>query len=123
MDDALDDLAARIESQDMMWAIVAIKIQREVGGNLAELLTIVADTMNQRQRLRGEVSALTAEGRISAYVLLFLPFGVAFAMYLLNPTYLSELWTQNLGIVAVIAAIISMIVGGFWMRKIVDIEL
>ena len=123
MDDALDDLADRVESQDMVWAIVAIKIQREVGGNLAELLTIVADTMNQRQRLRGEVRTLTAEGRISAYVLLALPFLVALAMYFLNPAYISELWTQTMGIVAVIVAVISMTIGGFWMRKIVDIEL
>lgn len=79
--------------------------------------------MNQRQRLRGEVDALTAEGRISAYVLLCLPFLVALAMYFLNPAYLSELWTQTLGIAFVIVAMISMTIGGFWMRKIVDIEL
>ncbi len=123
MDDALDDLSDRVESQDMLWAIVAIKIQREVGGNLAELLTIVAETMNQRQRLRGEVRALTAEGRISAYVLLALPFLVALGMWFLNPEYLSELWTNTMGIVLVIVAMISMVIGGFWMRKIVDIEL
>ena len=123
MDDALDDLAARVESQDMLWAIVAIKIQREVGGNLAELLTTVAETMNSRQRLRGEVSALTAEGRISAYVLLVLPFGVALAMWFLNPDYLSELWTNTLGFVAIGVSIVAMTIGAFWMRKIVDIEL
>lgn len=123
MDIALDDLADRVGSQDMLWAIVAIKIQREVGGNLAELLSTVADTMQSRTRLRGEVSALTAEGRISAYVLLGLPFAVALAMYFINPAYLSELWTTTPGLVAVVAALISMTAGFFWMRKIIDIEL
>ncbi len=123
MDDALDDLSARVDSQDMLWAIVAIKIQREVGGNLAELLTIVAETMNTRQRLRGEVRALTAEGRVSAYVLLALPFLVALAMWFLNPAYLSELWTNTLGIVLLVVSAIAMTIGAFWMRKIVDIEL
>ena len=69
LDDALDDLAERVDSVDLLWAIVAIKIQREVGGNLAELLSTVADTMTARTRLRGEVAALTAEGRVSALVL------------------------------------------------------
>ena len=123
MDVALDDLAERIDSQDMLWAIVAIKIQREVGGNLAELLSTVAETMQSRSRLRGEVNALTAEGRISSYVLLGLPFAVAFAMYFLNPEYLSELWTTGIGIGAVVVAMVSMAIGSAWMRKIIDIQL
>lgn len=123
MDEALDDLAVRVDSQDMLWAIVAIKIQREVGGNLAELLTIVAETMTSRQRLRGEVKSLTAEGRVSAYILLALPFLVALAMYFINSDYLSELWTNTLGLVAVGVSLISMTIGGYWMKKIVDIEL
>ena len=123
MDVALDDLADRVDSQDMLWAIVAIKIQREVGGNLAELLSTVADTMQSRSRLRGEVSALTAEGRISALVLTFLPLFVGIAMFFINRTYLSELWTTTPGIAAVIGAVISIAVGSAWMRKIIDIEL
>ncbi len=123
MDIALDDLAERVDSQDMLWAIVAIKIQREVGGNLAELLSTVAETMNSRTRLRGEVNTLTAEGRMSSYVLLGLPFGVAGVMYLINPAYLAELWTTSTGIAAVCVALVSMSIGGAWMRKIIDIEL
>ncbi len=123
MDVALDDLAERVDSDDMLWAIVAIKIQREVGGNLAELLSTVADTMQSRSRLRGEVNALTAEGRISSYVLIGLPFAVALAMYFLNSGYLAELWTNTLGLVFVGIALVSMAIGFFWMRKIVDIQL
>ena len=123
LDVALDDLSERVGSIDLLWAIVAIKIQREVGGNLAELLTTVADTMTARTRLRGEVAALTAEGRVSAIVLLFLPFGVGLAMFFLNPDYVSLLWSSALGYAAVGAALFSMTVGGLWMRKIVDIEI
>ena len=123
LDVALDDLAERVGSIDLLWAIVAIKIQREVGGNLAELLTTVSDTMTARTRLRGEVAALTAEGRVSALVLLFLPFGVGIAMYFLNPAYIATLWSETLGFVAIGAAFVSMTVGGLWMKKIIDIEI
>lgn len=123
LDLALDDLAERVDSIDLVWAIVAIKIQREVGGNLAELLSTVADTMTSRSRLRGEVSALTAEGRMSAMVLLGLPFGVGAAMYFMNKPYISTLWTNTLGYGAMIIAGISMVCGALWMRKIIDIEI
>ena len=123
LDLALDDLAERVDSVDLLWAIVAIKIEREVGGNLAELLSTVADTMTSRSRLRGEVSALTAEGRMSAMVLLFLPFGVGIAMYFMNKDYISTLWTHPLGYGAMGAGAVSMVIGAFWMRKIIDIEI
>ena len=123
LDVALDDLSERVGSVDLLWAIVAIKIQREVGGNLAELLTTVADTMTARTRLRGEVAALTAEGRVSAMVLMMLPFGVGVAMYFLNPDYISVLWSGALGYAAMGAALIAMAAGGLWMRKLIDIEI
>lgn len=123
LDVALDDLSERVGSVDLLWAIVAIKIQREVGGNLAELLTTVADTMTARTRLRGEVAALTAEGRVSAMVLMMLPFGVGIAMYFLNPDYISVLWSGALGYAAMGAALIAMAAGGLWMRKLIDIEI
>ena len=123
LDVALDDLSERVGSVDLLWSIVAIKIQREVGGNLAELLTTVADTMTARTRLRGEVAALTAEGRVSAMVLMMLPFGVGIAMYFLNPDYISVLWSGTLGYAAMGAALIAMAAGGLWMRKLIDIEI
>ncbi len=123
LDDALDDLADRVASTDLLWAIIAIKIQREVGGNLAELLNTVADTMTARTRLRGEVAALTAEGRISALVLIVLPFGVGVAMYFMNPNYIAALWSSNIGYGAMAAAMVNIIIGAFWMKKIIDIEI
>ena len=69
LEEALDAVAERMDSDDFAWAVMAIRIQREVGGNLAELLLTVADTMTQRERLRRDVATLTAEGKISAMVL------------------------------------------------------
>ena len=69
LEEALDGVAERMDSPDFSWTVMAIRIQREVGGNLSELLLTVADTMTQRERLRRDVAALTAEGRISAIVL------------------------------------------------------
>jgi tight adherence protein B len=123
LDEALDDLAERVDSVDLLWAVVAIKIQREVGGNLAELLSTVADTMTARTRLRGEVAALTAEGRVSALVLLVLPFGVGVAMYFMNREYISALWSSNIGYGAMGLAMVSMVIGSFWMKKIIDIKI
>ena len=75
LEESLDSSAERMASADFAWAVMAIRIQREVGGNLSELLMTVADTMTQRERLRRDISALTAEGRISAIVLAILPVG------------------------------------------------
>ena len=123
VDDALDDLAERVGSIDLLWAVVAIKIQREVGGNLAELLMTVADTMTARSRLRGEVASLTAEGRMSAYVLVLLPVLVGMAMYVMNKDYISTLWSHPFGYAAMGAGVLGIIVGSLWMRKIIDIKI
>ncbi len=80
IEDALDGIAERMKSKDFGWVVMAIRIQREVGGNLAELLTTVAATLRERERLRRQVSVLSAEGRLSAWILGLLP--VVFALYL-----------------------------------------
>ncbi len=85
MIDALGDIAVRMESQDFEWAVMAIAIQREVGGNLAEVLQSTAETMLFRNRFRREVKALTAEGRLSMYIMLGLPFAIAFGHLLSQP--------------------------------------
>jgi tight adherence protein B len=123
LEESLESSADRMDSPDFAWAVMAIRIQREVGGNLAELLMTVADTMVQRERLRRDVRTLTAEGRVSAYVLAGLPFGLALIMYLLNPDYTGELFTDTLGIIMLVMAGVSMLVGFLWMRKIINIEI
>src|SRR5690606_24743494 len=88
LDEALESVADRMKSDDFSWAVMAIRIQREVGGNLAELLVTVAETMTQRERLRRDVATLTAEGKMSAIVLGFLPPALGLVMWAINPAYM-----------------------------------
>lgn len=122
VEDALDDCAARMGSPDFEWAVMAVKIQREVGGNLAELLQTVSTTMVERERLRRDVKSLTAEGRVSGYVLGVLPPGLGLFFYVSNPTYMKPLFTQTVGQIALGIAAVSMGIGFAWMNKIVKIE-
>src|SRR5439155_626862 len=103
IEDALEESANRMASVDLMWAVMAIRIQREVGGNLAELLDTVADTMTQRERIRHEIKALTAEGRFSGWILGTFPVAFAGVLYLVQPDYISELFHNSIGIMAMIA--------------------
>jgi tight adherence protein B len=123
LEQALDGTAERMASPDFAWAVMAIRIQREVGGNLSELLMTVADTMVQRERLRRDVASLTAEGRVSAIVLGALPPGLGLIMYFINPDYVSVLFDSGLGNVMLGLAVVSMIIGFVWMKKIIEIEI
>ena len=122
IEDALEDSAARMHSVDLMWAVMAIRIQREVGGNLAELLDTVASTMTERERLRHEVLALTAEGRMSAWVLGIFPPVFAVVLYVIQPDYMKTLFQDPAGIVAVVISAIMAGFGFVWLRKIMAIE-
>ena len=123
LEEAMTDCADRMGSLDFAWAVMAIKIQREVGGNLAELLATVADTMIARERLRREVQALTAEGRISAIVLFLLPIGLGAVLYLLNPKYIRVLFHNHTGQIMMGVALGLAGVGFWWMQKMIKIEI
>jgi tight adherence protein B len=123
LEESLEGVAERMASPDFSWAVMAIRIQREVGGNLSELLLTVADTMTQRERLRRDVAALTAEGRMSAIVLGLLPIGLGAAMFVINPEYTSKLFNDTLGNILLGGAVVMMIIGFVWMKKIIDIEI
>jgi tight adherence protein B len=120
--DAMEGISNRMQSEDFSWAVMAIEIQREVGGNLAEVLQTVADTMRQRNRLRGEIKALTAEGRISAIILGALPFVLFAFLFTTNRDYLEPLITRTQGIIAMVVGLVLMAAGWWWLKKIVDIE-
>jgi len=122
IEDALEDSANRMGSVDLMWAVMAIRIQREVGGNLAELLDTVADTMTQRERIRGEIKALTAEGRFSGWILGIFPIAFAGVLYVVQPDYISALFSATEGLVACGVAAVMTGVGFLWLRKILVIE-
>ena len=121
-DDALEALATRVGSPDFLWAVLAVNIQREVGGNLAEILDNVADTLRERATMRRQITVLTAEGRLSAWVLALLPMGIAAYMFVVNPEYIGLLVTTKIGIVMLSIALGLLVAGVLWMRKIVDID-
>jgi tight adherence protein B len=123
LEDALDDAAERMNSADFAWAVMAVGIQREVGGNLAELLDTVAETMIQRERLRREVRSLTAEGRVSAFILGLLPVGLGVMMFAVNRSYIEKLFNTGVGQAMLGGSSVLALVGFLWMKKIVEIEI
>ena len=122
IDDALEALVSRVGSQDLEWAVTAIKIQRKTGGNLAEVLETVAKTIRERETLRRQVRVLSAEGRISVIVLTVLPILIAVYLMLVNPEYLKTLTTTTPGIIISSVAGVLMAFGYLWMRKIVRLN-
>lgn len=119
---ALKQVADRMESLDFDWAVLAISIQREVGGNLAEVLQTAADTMLQRNRLRREMKALTAEGRVSAYVLGSLPVFLFLFLFMTRRDYLQPMIDSTMGLAALGGAGLMLGVGIFWLSKIVRVD-
>ncbi len=122
IEDTLDTVAERMDSKDFKWVVMAVRIQREVGGNLAELLLTVSATLREREYLRRQVQVLSAEGRMSAYILGGLPpFFLAY-LALLRPEYLEPMFTNKLGWIMLAGGFVMMVVGGFWMKKMVKVE-
>jgi len=122
VEDALNGVAGRMKSDDFAWVVMAVRIQREVGGNLAELLLTVADTLREREYLRRQVSTLSAEGRLSAWILGGLPpLFVAF-LALTRGEYLSPMYTHPLGWIMSGVAMVMMVVGVCWLKKTVKVE-
>lgn len=122
IEDALDDVAERMESKDFSWVVMAIRVQRQVGGNLAEVLATTAATLRERERLRRQVQVLSAEGRLSAYILFGLP--VVFGLYMVavRPGYISPLVTDPIGILMLVGMGILLTIGAFWLKKVVTVE-
>lgn len=122
IEDALRAMAERTNSDDFRWAVSAIAIQREVGGNLAEVLDIVAATIRDRAALRRHVKALTAEGRLSATILIALPFVEGVVLMLVNPSYMSQLFTTGLGQFMAFGGGVLLVIGALWLRRAMVVE-
>lgn len=129
LDQAMDNMLARVPSEDLDLVVTAVKIQREVGGNLSEILDNIGYTIRERVRIKGEIRTLTAQGRISGWVVGLLPVALMFILFAINPDYISELWVWEAPIVFLpcgwylmgIGAI-ATVAGVVFIRKIVDIE-
>ncbi|MDQ1577305.1 MAG: tight adherence protein [Microbacteriaceae bacterium] len=120
--DSLDGIAVRMHSEDFQWVSQAIAINREVGGNLAEVFDQVGHTIRERNQIRRQVKALSAEGKMSAYVLLLLPIGVFAFLLLTQPSYFAAFFTSIWGFVAIGVASVLMVVGSLWMMAAVKVK-
>jgi tight adherence protein B len=120
IDDALSEMAERVRSKNLEFAITAVTIQRQVGGSLAGLFDMVAGTVRQRQQFVRKIRGLTAMGRMSAYTLVALPFFIAGAISVLNPAYLDPLLHTGTGHMLVAVGLVMMVVGSAVLRKIVS---
>ena len=123
VEDALEAAARRIGSRDFEWVVMAVRIQREVGGNLAEILDTVAGTMTARVQLRRTIRTLTAEGRISAIILAIMPIALGAMVFLINRPYIDTLFNTLAGNVALLGGVTLELVGGYWLYKTVQIEI
>jgi tight adherence protein B len=120
--DALENMAKRINSELFNWVILAINIQRDVGGNLAEIMDIIANTIREKERVLRQIKALVAEGKLSAYVLIGLPIIMAIALSIMNKEYINVLFTTNLGFAMLGVAALLMVLGIAWILRIVKID-
>ena len=121
--EALHNMAARIPLTDLRYLVIAILIQRETGGNLAEILSNIGHIIRGRLRLAAQVRVLSAEGRMSAWILGLLPFAVGGMLVLVNPTYVKVLWTDPLGVNMLWTALVMIIIGVIWWKKVIRIHI
>ena len=124
MEDALEHLLNRVESEDLDLVITAVNIQREVGGNLAEILEVISHTVRERIKLKGEIRVLTAQGRITGYLISFLPIILALFLYTINPGYMGNLFENRMCGWPMLGLGLALIGIGFAIvQKIVDIDI
>jgi Flp pilus assembly protein TadB len=122
LEDELDQIAHRMRSEDWRLLVMAIRIQGSVGGSLAEVLATTAKTLRERAAVGRQVHALSAEGRLSAYILLALPVGVGLFLFAFRRPYVEPLWTTSAGVVMLAVAVLGMVVGSWWMFKVAKVE-
>lgn len=123
MENALGNLAKRIDSEDLDLVLTAVLIQRQVGGNLSEVLDNIARTIRERVRIRGEIRTLTAQGRISGVIVSLLPVVLGLVIYVLNPEYIGLLFVHPIGKLMLGVSLLGQVVGMLIIRRIVDIEI
>lgn len=122
LNDALTNLAVRVPVTDLRYFVIAVLIQRDTGGNLAELLDNLSALIRERFKLLGHIKVLSAEGRLSAWILTILPFAMVVLINLINPRLMSVLWTDTLGQKLSAAAMVAMVLGVIWMWRIIKIR-
>lgn len=120
--EALNDASERTKSEDFSWVAQAIAIHREVGGNLADVLDQVGQTIRERNQIRRQVKALSAEGKISAIVLMVLPFGLGGILLVISPGYMDPFVESPVGLVLMGVSCVLLTLGALWLRKVVSFK-
>lgn len=120
---ALENMVARVSSEDLELVITAVMIQRQVGGNLAEVLDNITATIRDRVRIKGEMKTMTAQGRMSGWVISLLPAILYILIYLINPAQMGLLFQRPIGIIMIVVAVVMEFIGIMFIRKIVQIEI
>ena len=118
---AIEDFSERVDSEYVRLFVVSTLIQMETGGNMAEILHNTAKLIRERQQLQASVKVLSAEGRVSAFILSTLPFALGIVLALINPGFVAVLWTDPLGLKMLLGALALMLLGVFWMWRMIDI--
>lgn len=122
MMESLNDVCDRMRNEDFFWVTQAIGINREVGGNLADVLDGVSTTIRQRAEIRGQVKSLAADGQLSAIILVALPFAVAGFLFIASPAYIGKLFSDPLGWMMLAVGAVMMSIGSFWLYKIINLK-
>jgi tight adherence protein B len=122
LEEAFEAMAKRTGSVDFEWTVMAIRLQRQVGGNLAEVLNTVSQTIRDRYTLKRQIRALSAEGRLSSLILSVLPVLLFAALLAFNPLFLRPLYTTGIGIMLMAGSAVLMIIGVFWLKKLTEIK-
>ena len=122
MEEALNNMAERVKSPDLMLVVSAVLIQRTTGGNLSEILSTISETIRDRIKIKGEISSITAQGRMSGIIIGALPVGIAVILMVINPEYMSTFFTTTVGNIMLTVSVIMEILGFLAIRKVVTIE-
>jgi len=123
MEEALENLSRRTDDEDLDMFVTALLIQRQVGGNLAEVLDTISNTIRERVKLRGEIRSITAQNKLSSAIISILPIALALVISIINPGYLDVLFTTLPGLIALVAAVVMELIGIFLLIKLVSIEI
>lgn len=123
LEDALDKVADRMASEDFRWVVMAVRVQRDVGGNLSEVLTTITNTMRERGALRRQVRALSAEGRLGALILIALPILVSLYLATFSGDFFQPMLVTMLGNLLLAGCSVALALGALWMKKIVKVEM
>lgn len=121
-DEALERMVDRVPSEDLAVAVHSILILRETGGDLSETFETIAITIRERRRVDGKIQSMTAQGKMQGIILFLLPFGFLWGLYMINPDYISPLFTTRLGWMMLTVMLFLQVIGGLWLKKIVTID-